>query len=280
MGSKILRKEQLAPEIFLMELNAPEIARKHRAGQFIILRVNDKGERIPLTVADKNPEKGTITLIFQVVGKTTMMLSDLSVGDEISDLVGPLGNPTEVEYFGTVVCIGGGVGVAPLYPIAKALKQAGNHLVSIIGARSANLLILEEEINAISDRLEITTDDGSKGFHGFVSEVLKKMIDRGEKIDLVIAIGPVPMMKAVVKLTKETGLKTIVSLNPIMIDGTGMCGGCRVLVGGQTKFACVDGPEFDGQLVDFDNLTARLKTYREMEDLAKEHYCELRRKGQ
>jgi len=194
--------------------------------------------------------------------------------------VGPLGNPTEVEYFGTVVCIGGGVGVAPLYPIAKALKQAGNHLVSIIGARSANLLILEEEMNAISDRLEITTDDGTKGFHGFVSEVLKKMIDRGEKIDLVIAIGPVPMMKAVVKLTKETGLKTIVSLNPIMIDGTGMCGGCRVLVGGQTKFACVDGPEFDGQLVDFDNLTARLKTYREMEDLSKEHYCEQKRKGQ
>jgi len=280
MGSKILRKEQLAPEVFLMELNAPEIARKHRAGQFIILRVNDRGERIPLTVADKNPDKGTITLIFQVVGKTTMMLSDLNTGEEISDLVGPLGNPTEVEYFGTVVCIGGGVGVAPLYPIAKALKQAGNHLVSIIGARSANLLILEEEMNAISDRLEITTDDGTKGFHGFVSEVLKKMIDRGEKIDLVIAIGPVPMMKAVVKLTKETGLKTIVSLNPIMIDGTGMCGGCRVLVGGQTKFACVDGPEFDGQLVDFDNLTARLKTYREMEDLSKEHYCEQKRKGQ
>jgi len=280
MGSKILRKEQLAPEVFLMELNAPEIARKHRAGQFIILRVNDRGERIPLTVADKNPDKGTLTLIFQVVGKTTMMLSDLNTGEEISDLVGPLGNPTEVEYFGTVVCIGGGVGVAPLYPIAKALKQAGNHLVSIIGARSANLLILEEEMNAISDRLEITTDDGTKGFHGFVSEVLKKMIDRGEKIDLVIAIGPVPMMKAVVKLTKETGLKTIVSLNPIMIDGTGMCGGCRVLVGGQTKFACVDGPEFDGQLVDFDNLTARLKTYREMEDLSKEHYCEQKRKGQ
>jgi len=278
MASKILKKQNVAPEIFRMEVSAAQIAKKHRAGQFVILRIGARGERIPLTVVDKDLSAGSLTLIFQVVGKTTMWLSDLKEGDEITDLVGPLGNPTEVENFGNAVAVGGGVGVACVYPIAKALKEAGNHLTSIIGARTKDHLILEPEMAAISDRLEICTDDGSKGIHGFVSEVLKRMIERKDKIDYVIAVGPVPMMRAIAELTRGPAIKTIVSLNSIMVDGTGMCGSCRVLVGGERKFACVDGPEFDGHQVDFQNMTARLRVYKEQEDLAREKYQEERKK--
>lgn len=265
MGNKIVKKENLAAEIVLMEIEAPEIAKKRKPGQFIILRVNEEGERIPLTIADSSPEAGTITIIFQVVGKTTMQLSDLSVGGEIADLVGPLGKPTHIDNFGTVAAIGGGVGTAVIYPVAKGLKKAGNKLISIIGARSKDLLFLTEEMKEISDRLLISTDDGSEGIHGFVTDVLKKIIDEGEKPDIVFAMGPLPMMKAVSNLTRDLGIKTIVSLNPIMIDGTGMCGGCRVTVNNEIKFACVDGPEFDGHQVDFDNLGKRLRVYYDKE---------------
>ncbi len=265
MGNKIVKKENLAAEVVLMEIVAPEIAEKRKPGQFIILRVNEEGERIPLTIADSDTAKGTITIIFQVVGKTTMQLRDLSVGDEISDLAGPLGKATHLDNFGTVVTIGGGVGTAVIYPIAKGLKSAGNKLISVIGARNKDLLILTKEMEKISDRLLISTDDGSEGIHGFVTDVLQKIIDEGEKVDMVFAIGPLPMMKAVSGLTKKLGIKTIVSLNPIMIDGTGMCGGCRVMVNNEIKFACVDGPEFDGHQVDFDNLGQRLRVYHDKE---------------
>jgi len=276
MPSKIISNEKIAPEIFKIVLVAPQIAKKHRAGQFIILRVGERGERIPLTVVEKDPQAGTITLIYQVVGKTTMWLSDKKAGEELQDLVGPLGNPTEIENFGNAVAIGGGVGCACVYPIAKALKEAGNHLTIIWGARTKEHLLLEKEIAEISDRLEICTDDGSKGTHGFVSEVLKRMIEQKEKIDYVIAVGPVPMMRAIVELTRGPGIRTVVSLNSIMVDGTGMCGSCRVLVGGERKFACVDGPEFDGHKVDFKNMMTRLRVYKEFEDLAKEKYQEER----
>jgi len=279
MGRKVVHKEQLAPNVIRMLVEAPEIAKKHRAGQFIVLRINETGERIPLTVADADVVKGTITLIFQVVGKTTMLLRDVPVGGEILDLVGPLGTPTHVENFGTAACVCGGIGTAPLYPIAKALKQAGNKVISIVGAQKASLLILEEEMQAVSSVLHISTDDGSKGFHGLVTDVLKQILDSGEKVDYIIAIGPLPMMKAVANTTRPYGVRTMVSLNSIMIDGTGMCGGCRVMVDGQRKFTCVDGPEFDGHQVDFDNLGARLKTYREMEERSRkeyeEHLCRL-----
>jgi len=276
MGSKILSKELIAPSVYRIEVSAPQVSKKHKAGQFVILRVNDRGERIPLTVLDKDPARGVITIVFQVVGKTTMMLEDLQVGDEILDLVGPLGNPTEIENFGNAVCIAGGVGCACVYPIAKALKQAGNHLVTILGGRTHKHLILEKELEKISDRLEIATDDGSKGVHGFVSDVFKAMLAKGEKIDYLLAVGPVMMMKVICDIAKENKIRTVVSLNAIMVDGTGMCGSCRVHVGGQTKFACVDGPEFDGSNVDFQNLINRLRAYKEMEDLAREVYSEHR----
>ena len=277
MARKVVKKETLAPNVVRMLVEAPEIANKHRAGQFIVLRVNETGERIPLTIADA--AAGTITLIFQVVGKSTMLLRDVPEGGEILDLVGPLGTPTHVENFGTAVCVCGGIGTAPLYPIAKALKQAGNKVISIVGAQKASLLILEEEMKAVSDILNISTDDGSKGFHGLVTDVLKKILDSGEKVGYIIAIGPLPMMKAVANTTRPYGVKTMVSLNSIMIDGTGMCGGCRVNVGGQRKFTCVDGPEFDGHQVDFDNLGARLRSYRDLEAQSKkmyeDHVCKL-----
>jgi len=272
MARRVLKKETLAANVVRLLVQAPEIARKHRAGQFVVLRVNETGERIPLTIADADGEQGAITLIFQVVGKTTMLLRDVPEGGEVLDLVGPLGTPTHVEKFGTAVCVCGGIGTAPLYPIAKALKKAGNKVISIVGAQKANLLILEEEMKAVSDVLHVSTDDGSKGFHGLVTEVLKKILDSGEKVHYVIAIGPLPMMKAVATTTRPYGVKTMVSLNSIMIDGTGMCGGCRVMVGGERKFTCVDGPEFDGHRVDFDNLGARLKTYREMEERSRKEY--------
>ena len=236
--------------------------------------MDEKGERIPLTIVDSDPEKGTITIIFQVVGKTTAAMAEMNVGDEFIAVQGPLGNPTDIKKIGQVVCIGGGVGVGVVYPLAAALKQAGNRVISIIGARTKDLLILEEEMKQVSDRLIVATDDGSYGFHGFVSTVLQNLIDEGEKIEEVFAIGPVPMMKVIANLTRPYGIKTIVSLNPIMVDATGMCGACRVSVGGKTKFTCVDGPEFDGHQVDFDLLTSRLRMYCDQESVAYEkHRC-------
>ncbi|MCX7981938.1 MAG: sulfide/dihydroorotate dehydrogenase-like FAD/NAD-binding protein [Syntrophales bacterium] len=268
--AKILKKEVISDGIFRMDIEAPEIARRRKAGQFVILRLNEKGERIPLTIVDSNPEEGSITIIFQVVGHTTALLSHLIEGEEILDLQGPLGNPTEIKNYGHAVCIGGGVGVGVVYPITKALKESGNRVTSIIGARSKDLLILEKEMAAISDRLIVTTDDGSYGFRGFVSQALAELLEKGEKIDCVFAIGPVPMMKAVSECTRPYGIKTYVSLNAIMVDGTGMCGACRVSVGEQTKFTCVDGPEFDGHEVDFDLLMKRLRMYCEQERVSYE----------
>ena len=267
----ILKKQELAPSVKLFVVQAPLIARKCQPGQFVILRIDEDGERIPLTIADFDRAAGTITLIFQEVGHTTRQLGRLSAGDALLDLAGPLGKATHIEKFGTVVCVGGGIGVAPVYPIARAYKEAGNKVISIIGARNADLLILEQEMATISDVLYITTDDGSKGRKGLVIDPLKEMLAAGEKIDLVMAIGPVIMMKSVAEVTRPYGVNTIVSLNPIMVDGTGMCGGCRVSVGNKNKFACVDGPEFNAHEVDFDGLMARQKMYHSYE--RREHRC-------
>jgi ferredoxin--NADP+ reductase len=258
---KILEKKTLSETVKLMKIDAPLVAKKATAGQFIILRIDEKGERIPLTIADYDREEGSVTVIFMEVGKTTKQLGILKVGDELLNFAGPLGTSSEIEKYGTVICIGGGVGIAPLYPIVRELKKIGNYVISILGARNEKLLMLENEIEEYSDELHICTDDGSKGRKGFVSDVLQDLIDKKTKIDIVWAIGPVIMMKVVANLTKKYDLKTIVSLNPIMVDGTGMCGGCRVSIGGETKFACVDGPEFDGHLVDFDNLMLRNRRF-------------------
>jgi ferredoxin--NADP+ reductase len=272
---EILEKEILSENVKLMKIKAPHVANKAQAGQFIILRIDEKGERIPLTIADFDGKKGTITIIFMEVGKTTKQLGALNVGDFLLNFVGPLGQATEIKKYGTVVCIGGGVGIAPLYPIVKELKKAGNYVISILGARNEKLLMLEKEIKEFSNELHITTDDGSKGQKGFVSNVLQKLIDDKKEIKVVWAIGPVIMMKVVSDLTKKYNIKTIVSLNPIMVDGTGMCGGCRVLVGGETKFACVDGPEFDGHKVDFDNLLIRNRRFVNQEGVSlKKHMDE------
>jgi ferredoxin--NADP+ reductase len=268
---EILEKKVLSDIVKLMKIKAPMVAKKAQAGQFIILRIDEKGERIPLTIADYDRKKGTITVIFMEVGKTTVQLGTMNVGDKLLNFAGPLGVASEIKKFGTVVCVGGGVGIAPLYPIIRELKKAGNNVISILGARNEKLLMLEKEIEEFSDELHICTDDGSKGHKGFVSDVLQKLIDDGKKIKIVWAIGPVIMMKVVANLTKKYGLKTLVSLNPIMVDGTGMCGGCRVSVGGETKFACVDGPEFDGHLVDFDNLMLRNRRFVKEE----EHACKM-----
>ena len=261
----VLQKECIAPEVYLMKVAAAEIARKRKAGQFLILRVDETGERFPLTIADADPAAGTVTIVFQAVGKSTRQLAALSVGDTILDVVGPLGKPTHVERFGRVVCVGGGVGIAPLYPIVCAMKAAGNHVTSIIAARSRDMLIMEDMVRAHSDEVQIATDDGSCGFKGFPTQLLQQMIDAGRQIDLVVAIGPVPLMRFICEVTRKPAIRTVVSLNPIMVDGTGMCGGCRVQVGGETKFACVDGPEFDGHLVDFDLLVKRQRTYVDLE---------------
>jgi ferredoxin--NADP+ reductase len=277
--NRIVEKQDLSENVVRMVLEAPAIAQKRRAGQFIILKIDEKGERIPLTIVDSDAEKGTITIIFQVVGKTTAVLAKMNAGDSLRDLQGPLGNPTEIENFGRVVCIGGGVGVGVVYPLAAALKKAGNYVTSVIGARTKALLILEEEMKKVSDRLIVATDDGSYGVHGFVSAVLQNLIDAGEKIDRVYAIGPVPMMRVLSDVTKPYGIKTIVSLNPIMVDATGMCGACRVSVGGKTKFTCVDGPEFDGHEVDFNLLTNRLRMYQDQEKQTLEaHRCQCNEK--
>ncbi|OYT49687.1 ferredoxin-NADP reductase [Candidatus Bathyarchaeota archaeon ex4484_231] len=265
----VLAKETLAPGINRIVVSAPLIAEKAQPGQFVILRVNERGERFPLTLVDWNPNEGTIVLIFQEVGVSTRKLGKLEVGDYIEDIVGPLGNPTDVEKYGEVAVIGGGVGTALIYPWVRALKEAGNRIVTILGARNVGLLLLEDKLRSISDELYISTDDGTKGVKGFTSDVLKSLLEQGRKFDLVMAAGPVPMMRAVAEVTRPYKIKTVVSLNPIMVDGTGMCGGCRVTVGGETKFACVDGPEFDAHQVDFRELMNRLRTYSEEETLAR-----------
>ncbi len=269
---RIIERQDLTPTIKLMKVVAPAIARKAQAGQFIILRLHGHAERIPLTVADYDRDGGTITIVFQIVGKSTEELATLKEGDSILNFAGPLGEPSEIDNYGTVVCIGGGVGVAPIFPITRALRQAGNRIISIIGARSADLLFYESEMRSVSDRLQVVTDDGSKGQQGLVTDALGEILKSGAQVDLVFAIGPVPMMRAVAELTKKHAIRTIVSLNPVMVDGTGMCGGCRVSVGGTSKFACVDGPDFDAHQVDFEELQMRQRTYRKEEQAANEHY--------
>ncbi len=278
---KIVDARFLAENIKLFEIEAPRIAKKRKAGQFVIIRIHEHGERIPLTIADSDSEKGTVTIIVQGVGKTTKELNLKEKGEYILDVVGPLGQPSHIENFGTAVSIGGGVGTAIAYPTAVALKQAGNYVITINGARTKDLVILEEEMKAVSDEAYITTDDGSYGYHGFVTDKLQELIDQGKKIDFVLAIGPIPMMKAVAEVTRPYNIKTIVSLNPIMVDGTGMCGGCRVLIDGKAEFACVDGPEFDAHKVDFKNLADRNRMYRKFEEEALKKFeekCKLEEK--
>ena len=280
---QIIAARFLAQDIKLFRIKAPKIAQKRKAGQFVIIRIEEGGERIPLTIADSNINEGTVTIIVQGVGKTTKQLNSMEAGESIMDIVGPLGMPSHIENFGTSISIGGGVGTAIAYPTAVALKNAGNHVITINGARSKDLVILENEMKAVSNEAYITTDDGSYGYHGFVTDMLQKIIDDGKKIDFVLAIGPIPMMKAVADVTKPHGIKTVVSLNPIMIDGTGMCGGCRVAVGGKVKFACVDGPEFDAHQVDFKNLTDRNRMYAEYEKKSLEKYnheCKLAKQAE
>jgi len=264
---RIVEKELLSDEVYRLRVEAPLIAAARKPGQFVIVQADtDFGERIPLTIADADPAAGTITLIFQVVGATTHRLAELPEGGAIENILGPLGQPTHIEKVGTVVCVGGGIGVAPLHPIAQAMKRAGNRVVIIIGARNEKLVILEPEMRAIADELIVCTDDGSRGRKALVTAPLKELCERTPKPDLAVAIGPPIMMKFCAATTRPFGVPTVVSLNTIMVDGTGMCGGCRVTVGGRTKFVCVDGPEFDGHQVDFDNLMQRLRTYKPRED--------------
>lgn len=273
---KILRREDLSSNVVLMDVDAPRVAKKCLPGQFIILRVDEQGERIPLTIAGYDREKGVITIIYQTVGETTMALADLKEGDSISDFVGPLGNPSETEGFKKVAVIGGGLGCAIAYPQAKAIHDAGAEVHMIAGFRSKDIVMLEKEMTAASDKMFVMTDDGTYGEKGLVTNKLEELILSGEKYDAVIAIGPLIMMKFVTLLTKKYDIKTIVSMNPIMIDGTGMCGGCRLTVGGETKFACVDGPDFDGHLVDFDETIRRSRMYSEHEKNAREnHTCRM-----
>jgi ferredoxin/flavodoxin---NADP+ reductase len=262
----------IAPQIKRFVIEAPRIARKHQAGQFVILRLHEQGERIPLTIESSNAEQGTISIVVQAVGKTTNQLNALEASDGILDVVGPLGKPSVIKNFGTVVIVGGGVGTALAYPTTVALKRAGNRIVTILGGRNRDLVILENEMRGVSDELYVTTDDGSYGEKGLVTDKLRALISQGMKINEVLAVGPVPMMKAVAEVTKEPGIHTMVSLNPIMIDGTGMCGGCRVIVGGKSKFACVDGPEFEAHEVDFSVLMQRNRMYRESERKSLEHF--------
>ena len=278
MGYKIVTKKDLNPQIFLMEVDAPLVAKKAEPGQFIILRIDEYGERVPFTVADFDREKGTVTIIVQIVGKTTRDLAKLCEGDEILDFAGPLGMPTELEGLRRVAVIGGGLGTAIAYPQAKKLHSLGAKVDVITGFRDKSLIILEDELKKVSDRLVVTTDDGSNGTKGFVTDRLRELVEGGEKYDAVIAIGPLMMMRAVCKLTEEYGIKTIVSMNPIMIDGTGMCGGCRVTVGGETKFACVDGPDFDGHQIDWQAALNRQKMFKSQEARAcEEGHCRIGR---
>jgi len=269
---KIVHAQFIAPGIKRFVIEAPRIARKQRPGQFVIIRVNETGERIPLTIEKSDPEKGTVNIVVQSIGKTTNLLNSLETGDSILDIVGPLGKPSEIENFGTVVVMGGGVGTAMAYPSASALKKAGNRVITIIGGRNKDLVILEKEMREVSDTVFVTTDDGSYGDKGLVTDRLRQLIDNGTRIDEVLAVGPIPMMKAVADMTRKEHIKTMVSLNPIMIDGTGMCGGCRVLVEGKSEFACVDGPEFDAHRVDFAILVQRNAMYRDAEKRSLEEY--------
>jgi len=283
LAYRILRKRSLAPKTVLFDIEAPQIASKARAGQFIILRVQERGERIPLTIAQTDPERGSVTLVIQELGKTTFDLNRLEEGQEILDFVGPLGRPTEICEESTVCVVAGGVGNAVAWAQLQAFKEAGNRVISIIGARTKELLILEDEIGALSDELMVTTDDGSYGKKGLVTDALRELLEH-EKVDEVVTIGPVIMMKFVCKTTAEFGVPTQASLNPIMVDGTGMCGACRVTVDGETRFACVDGPEFDGHKVDFDELMSRLAFYKDLEEeayrRAQDHACKLLAQGE
>jgi len=269
---KVLAKQELAPQVKLVKVYAPEIAEKAKPGQFVIIRIDEKGERIPLTLVTWEKDKGEITLIFQEVGVTTRKLGMLQVGDEILNIAGPLGNPSDIKHYDSVAVVCGGVGTVAAYPIAKAFKEVGNKVISIVGARNKDLLILEDEMKSVSDELYISTDDGSKGYKGFVSDVLKTLIEKGYRFDVVYAIGPPLMMRATAEVTRPYGIKTIVSLNPIMVDGMGMCGVCRVSVGGKTRFACFEGPEFDAHQVNFDELIKRLRMYQPEEKLASQFY--------
>jgi len=277
---KILKKVSLNPTVTRMDIYAPAVAKKAQPGQFIILRVDSEGERIPLTIADYDREKGSVTIIYQIVGATTALLDRKAEGEYISDFVGPLGKPTETEGLKKVAVVGGGVGCAIAYPIAKKLHEQGAEVHTIAGFRTKDLVILEDEFRAVSDKLVMMTDDGSYGEKGLVTNALKALLDSGEQYDEVIAIGPLIMMKFVSALTKEYGVKTIVSMNPIMIDGTGMCGGCRLTVGGEVKFACVDGPDFDGHLVDFDEAMDRVSMYKSFEKHEYEKTCNLFKKAE
>ena len=274
---EIVERQEMAQGTVVSNwVRAPKIAQKAKPGQFVILRANDKGERIPLTMADTDPDKGLINIIYQVVGKSTALFKTLQVGQGYQDVIGPLGQPTHLEKVGKVVCVGGGTGVAVMHRITQGLKRIGNHVFGVIGARTKDLLILEDQMRAASHELHVCTDDGSYGHHGFVTDMLKKVLDENKDIALAVCIGPVPMMKFCCKMTKEYGVKTLVSLNPIMVDGTGMCGGCRVTVGDKVKFACMDGPEFDAHQVDFDELTRRTRAYLDQERLTREqHECRI-----
>lgn len=271
---KVIDNIQIGPVVWKMRVEVPRLVEKAKAGQFVIIRVDEHGERVPMSIAGLDKKNGLLTVIYQVVGKTSALMTTVPAGGQLADCVGPLGIPSHVENWGIACVVGGGIGVAPIYPIAQAYKAAGNKLITIIGARSKNLLFYEEEHKAVADEMYICTDDGSYGQKGFVSDALKKLLDEGVKIGMIMAIGPVPMMRVVANLTKSYNVPTWVSLNPIMIDGTGMCGGCRVALDGKTKFACVDGPDFDGHLVDFDLLTKRLGAYKEMEKTAMKRFLE------
>lgn len=269
---KILEKDKLGPDIYRYRIKAPDVARYRRPGQFVIVRITEEGERVPLTISDSDTEEGSITLIVQSVGKTTLQMAQMKSGDFIPTVTGPLGKPTHIEKLGRILCVGGGIGIAPLYPVAKAMKEIGNHVTSILGARSSDLLILVDDMKRASHNIVITTDDGSRGKKGFVTDAIEDLMDIGDSYDQCIAMGPPIMMKCVSQLTRDYEIPTIVSLNPIMVDGTGMCGCCRVTVGDKVKFACVDGPEFDGHRVDFDELMNRLATYEKEEKEALDCY--------
>jgi ferredoxin--NADP+ reductase len=279
---KIVRKKEIGNKVHNLEIYAPEIAKNAKAGQFVIFRIDEKGERVPLTVAGTNPQEGLVRIIFQEAGKSTTKLASLCEGDFIRDFVGPLGHPTVIKHYGTVVAVAGGVGAAELLPVIKELKKVGNKVITIVGARCKDLLILEDELKQESDTLLFTTNDGTCGIKGFVTDVLKEVMDK-EEVSIVYAIGPVPMMKAVSELTKEKHLETVVSLNPIMLDGTGMCGACRVTVDGEIKFACVDGPEFDAHSVHWEELSSRLNSFKDLEKISVDNFtirreCKCRKK--
>ncbi|NLI91881.1 MAG: sulfide/dihydroorotate dehydrogenase-like FAD/NAD-binding protein [Peptococcaceae bacterium] len=276
----VVKRRQLSDSIVLLEVEAPAVAKKAKPGEFVIVRQNEESERIPLTIMDFSPEKGTITIVIQEVGFSSALITRMQEGDAFIDFVGPLGQATEIENYGTVLCVGGGVGIAPVHPIARGLKEAGNKVISVLGARCKDLLILEEEMRAVSDEVVITTDDGSYGMKGFVTHGIQSVLDKGVKIDAIWAIGPVIMMKSVANFTRPLGIKTIVSMNPVMVDGTGMCGACRLDVGGETKFACVDGPEFDAHKVDFDLAMKRSAFFRNEEAVAYNNFkCQCEKEG-